>query len=639
MSQSLQRAVVLPILTVAALACAMPAAFAFSEAPALAKAVQEKKLEPLAKRLPEKPEVIQPLQKVGSYGGTLRTAMRANNDQNSLTRVISGQGLVRWSMDFNRVLPNIAESWTLSTDGSEYIFHLRRGMRWSDGSPFTADDVLFAMNDLLFNKQFYSAAPSQYVVKDTPAQVTKIDDATVRFKFAGANLGFLDQLATPLGQHPAMYSKAYCGQFHPKYNPKLNELLAKEKAKDWPTLMRIKCGDIEIPTRWGNVEKPTLDAWILKEPYNGSATRVVFERNPYFWQVDSSGQQLPYLDRVQFQVISEVETIVLAVMNGQLDYQHRHIFSIQNRPVLAENAAKGHYKVMALPGTGANSVGLWLNQSTKSAKLRPFMRNKDFRIALSLATDRKEVNDIVYLGQGTAWQIGPLKQSKWYNAKLATQYIGYDLAQANAMLDKLGLAKRDSDGFRLYPDGGRVSLGAIVSIAQTNQMESLELIRKQWAKAGLELVIQSSERSLFYDRANTNEYDISVDTVPGGMDITMNPRAVVAIHPQESRMSLPWARWYLSAGKQGEEPPESMKHRMKLFDQWQSAGTPEQADKLFRQILDIAADEFEVIGVIRSPNDTAIRAQKLQNVYEQMLISWTYPNPAPALPQQWFFSR
>ena len=612
---------------------------AYSEAPALAKAVQAKTLMPVDKRLPEKPELIQPVGRAGQYGGTLRTAMRANNDQNSITRVVSGNGLVRWRMDFNGVLPNVAESWSLSPDGSEYIFKLRRGMRWSDGSPFTADDVLFAMNDLIFNKQFFTAAPSQYVGNDKPAVVTKLDDHTVRFKFSGPNLGFLDQLATPLGQHPVMYSKAYCSQFHPKYNPKIDDLLAREKAKDWPTLMRMKCGDIEVPSRWGNPDKPTLDAWVVKEPYSGNATRVVLERNPYFWQVDSAGQQLPYVDKVQFQIISEVETIVLAAINGQLDYQHRHIFGVQNRPVLTENADKGKYKVMALPGTGANSVGLWLNQSTKNEKLRKLMRNKDFRVALSLATDRKEVNDIVYLGQGMPWQIGPLKQSKWFNDKLGSQHLGFDLKQAGVLLDKAGLSKRDADGFRIYPEGGRVSIGAIVSIAQTNQVESLELLRKQWAKAGIELVIQSSERSLFYDRANTNEYDISVDIVPGGMDITMNPRAIVAMHPQESRMSLPWARWYLSDGKQGEEPPASMKKRMELFDQWKAAASPTQADALFRQILEIAAEEFEVIGVIRSPNDTAIRAQRLQNVYEQMLISWTYPNPAPALPQQWFFAK
>lgn len=102
-------------------------------------------------------------------------------------------------------------------------------------------------------------------------------------------------------------------------------------------------------------------------------------------------------------------------------------------------------------------------------------------------------------------------------------------------------------------------------------------------------------------------------------------------------MSLPWARWYLSEGRQGEEPPPAMKRRMTLFGQWQRAATPAEAERLFRQILAIAADEFEVIGVVRSPNDTAIRAETLKNVYEKMLISWTYPNPAPALPQQWFF--
>lgn len=625
---------------IALLAClAAPVAHAFKQAPMLDKAVQDKTLEPVDKRLPEKPELITPVAKTGSYGGTLRTAMRANADHNSITRIISGQGLVRWRMDFNGVLPNVAESWSISPDGSEYTFKLRRGMRWSDGSPFTADDVLFAMNDLVYNKQFFASSPDQYVVKDQPAILSKLDDSTVRFKFAGPNLGFLDQLATPLGQHPVMYPKAYCSQFHPKYNPKVEELVAREKTKGWAALMRIKCGDIETPTRWGNPEKPTLDAWVIKEPYTGSATRVTLERNPYFWQVDPAGQQLPYLDRVQFQIISEVETIVLATINGQLDYQHRHIFGIQNRPVLSENTAKGGYRVMALPGTGANSVGLWLNHSTKNAKLRPFLRNKDVRVALSIATDRKEINDIVYLGQGMPWQIGPLKQSKWFNEKLGTQNLNYELKRANELLDRAGLAKRDGDGFRVYPDGGRVSLNAIVSTAQTNQMETLELIRKQWAKAGVELTILSSERSLFYDRATNNEYDISVDIIPGGMDITMNPRAVVAVHPQESRMSLPWARWFLSNGKQGEEPPASMKTRMQLYEQWQSAATPAQAEALFKQILEIAADEFEIIGVIRSPSDTAIRSNRLQNVYEQMLISWTYPNPAPALPQQWFLSK
>ena len=524
---------------------------AFTQSPALDKLVQDKTLDPVNKRLPEKPEVIAPISKVGLYGGALRTAMRSSADHNSILRLVGSQGLSRWSMDFNKAIPNVAESWSVNADATEYTFKLRKGMRWSDGSPFTAEDVLFAMNDLVYNKQFFALTPEQYVSKDKPAVVTKIDDNTVKFAFSASNLSFIEQLATPVGQHPVLYQKKYCAQFHPKYNTKVDELLAKENTKDWSALMRNKCGDIELPARWANVERPTLDPWVIKEPYRGSATRVVLERNPYFWQVDTAGHQLPYIDKVQFSVISDVETITLAAINGQLDYQHRHINGIQNRPVLSENAAKSGYKVMALQGTGANSVGLWLNHSTKNEKLRKLIRNKDFRIALSLAADRKEINDVVYLGQGMPWQIGPLKQSKWYNEKLGKQYLAYDPKLANELLDKVGLTKKDADGFRLYPDGGRVSINAIAQIAQSTMVDTLDLVRKQWSKVGIELVIQASERTLFYDRAAQNNYDVSADVFPGGMDAPFNPRPYLAFHPTESRMSLEWTKFYLSNGKQG----------------------------------------------------------------------------------------
>lgn len=612
---------------------------AYTQAPMLDKLVQEKKLEPVDKRLPLHPEVITPVDRNGQYGGVLRTALRGNADHNAILRIVGNQGLVRWSMDFNGVVPNLAERWTMSPDATEFTFYLRKGAKWSDGTPFTADDVLFSMNDLVANKQFYTTPPSQYVVKDKLAEVTKLDDYTVKFKFVAPYLPFLEQLATPVAQHPTLWQKRYCSQFHPKYNPKLDELLAKEKAKDWAALMRIKCGDIEIPTRWGNPDKPTMDPWVVKEPYNGSATRVMLERNPYFWQVDKAGQQLPYMDHVQMQIISDVETIVLASINGQLDYQHRFVFAVQNRPVLSENAAKGGYRLVSFQAGLANSVGIWLNHSTKNEKLRKLIRTKDFRIALSLATDRKEVNDIVYLGQGIPWQIGPMPSSKWYNKQLATQYLDYQPKKADELLDKLGLTKRDAEGYRLYPDGGRVSMNAITSIQLTQQIESLELMRKQWKKVGVELVIQASERSLFYDRANANDYDISVDVMAGGMDAPFNPRAYIAVHPQESRMSLPWTRWYLSGGKQGEEPSPSMKKRLKLYEEWQSAKTQADADKAFKAMLQEAADEFEVFGVLRPPNDTAIFNTKIKNVYPRITASWTYPTPAPALPQEWFYAR
>lgn len=627
-------------LAAAAVAVAVPSlASAFQEAPMLAKMVQDKALPPVAQRLPEKPQVIKPLERTGQFGGTLRTAMRSNNDHNAILRVIGNQSLVRWERDgFNKVEPNLAESWEISPDATTYTFKLRKGARWSDGSPFTADDVLFSMNDVVNNKGFLANPPADFQPGGKFAQVSKTDDYTVVFKFAQPYLSFLEKLATPVSQYPTMYQKKYCGQFHPTYNPNVAELIKQANVKDWAQLLRNNCGDIEIPARWSNPARPVMDPWVIKEPYTGSATKVVLERNPYFWQVDDKGNQLPYFDRIQFQLISEVETILLAAINGQLDYQQRHISSIQNRPVLAENQNKGNYKLLPSRGINANQAGLWLNHSTQNAKLRNLIRNKDFRIALSHAIDRSEINDIVYLGQTQPWQSGPQKTSKFYNEKLATQFLKLDTKKSDELLDKIGL-KKGSDGFRQYPDGGRVSMSMIVMISNAALMETSELLRKHFAKVGVELVINSSERSLFYDRANNNQYDISLDVFSGGLDPTFNPRPWLAVHPTESRMSLPWVRWYLSGGKQGEEPSASMKKRLDLYDKWQVAKTPAEADNLFKQILEEAANEFEVIGTVVPAPNAGVLNKRIVNAPAIMPDGWTWPTPGPSLVQTWSFIK
>ncbi|MDQ7988232.1 MAG: ABC transporter substrate-binding protein [Candidatus Dactylopiibacterium sp.] len=614
-------------------------AWAFQQAPQLETREKAGQLPPLKDRLPLQPEVVKPLQRAGTFGGVLRTAIRASGDHNAILRLVGNQGLVRWSTDFNQVVPNVAESWSLDASATTYTFKLRKGMKWSDGTPFTADDVLFSMNDLAGNREFSSSPPAAFVSDGKFAEVTRLDDATVQFRFSGPYLGFIEALALPVNQYPTLYQKKYCSQFHPAYNPAVREQTGNANIKDWAALMRIRCGDIEVPTRWGNPARPTLDPWVLVEPYGGGVSRVVMERNPYFWQVDTAGRQLPYIDRLQISIISDVESILLASISGQLDFQHRHIYAIQNRPVLAENQQKGGYKLMSFRPLGANSVGLYFNYSTRNEALRKYLRQKDFRVALSLASDRREVNEIVFLGQGTPWQIGPAKESKWYNEKLATQYTRHDPAAANALLDKLGLTRRDGQGFREYPEGGRVSLNVIAAIQLAQQVQSLELLRKQWAKVGVELVISASERSLFYDRALNNEYDVSTDLVGGGLDITQNPRAILAVHPQESRQSLPWVQWFRSGGKSGETPTESMQRRMALYERWKTASSQEEADRLFREILTLAADEFEVMGLVKPPRDPAIRNVKLQNVLEDMPAGWSYPTPAPALPQTWFFAR
>lgn len=615
-------------------------AFAYSEAPDLAKQVQNGTLPSVDKRLPETPEVITPLESVGTYGGVLRGALRGNGDTNAIVRVGGPNGLTRYSMDYTRVVPHLAERYTVSPNAQEFTFYLRKGTKWSDGSPFTADDMLFAWNDLLSNKEFYVTPLSQYTAGGTPGRIEKIDDFTVKISFSAPNLMFTESLAGTIGQFPVMYQKKYCSQFHPKYNPKIDEAIQAARAQNWAALMRTKCGDISVATRWSNPDKPTLDPWVITEPYTGGATKAALKRNPYFWQVDTAGNQLPYLDEIRFTVISDAESIVLTAINGQLDFQVRHIAAIQNLPVLADNVDKGGYNLLRLPDVNATSVALYLNQLTKSDKLRALLRQKDFRVALSLGMDRSEINDIVFLGQGQPWQVGPRPENKYYNERLGKQYTELDLTQANALLDKLGLTKRDAAGRRLYPDGsGSVALNAIVGIQNPFMVETLEIIRKQWAKIGIELVIQSSERSLYFDRGNNNDYDISIEIAPGGLDPTQDLRAFMASEPQESRQGLGWVKWRDTRGQAGDEPPESMKKRFALYDQWKAATSPDEADDLFRQILALAADELEVLGTVSPPPSVAVANKKLRNIYKTMPNAATYATPGPALVQEWYYAK
>ncbi|CAN5361180.1 ABC transporter substrate-binding protein [soil metagenome] len=609
-------------------------AAATKEAPEFAKLVADGKLPKLADRLPANPLVVTPLEKVGTYGGTWRRGLSGSSDHNGILRCIGNMGLTRWDFDFTKVLPNVAESWEVSADSSTFVFKLRKGMKWSDGTPFTADDVVFSIEDCVKNTELYKTVPSILSVAGKGPDVTKVDDNTVQFKFAGAYGLFLQQLATPLGQHPTLFQKKYSSQFHPKYNDKIADLLKTANLTSWADLFRAKNGDIEIPSRWGNAEKPTLDPWVITEAYVGGATRVVAKRNPYFWQVDPEGSQLPYLDRITFPIYQDTQSLLLDAISGKIDMQERHINSLANKPTLSQNAQKGGYRLVELVPSGAQQVQIYLNMTHKDPKMREMFANKEFRQALSLGINRKEIIDIVYLGQSEPFQTGPRPGHPWYNEKLARQFTDYKPDEANAMLDKLGY-KKDAQGMRLRPDGQKVFFGIDVITAQPDAVDVLELVKRHWAKIGIDIKVNTIERALYYTRGDNNEHDAATWGGPGGLDPMFDPRDYFAQHTQGSRYAIPWTVWYVSNGKQGEEPPESQKTRMKLYDQARATANADEQGKLMKQVFDLCADAFETIGVCLSVSTFGIAKTNFVNVPKKEQDSWTYPNPAPSMPQQY----
>jgi peptide/nickel transport system substrate-binding protein len=610
----------------------------YKEAPQLAERVARGELPPVAERLPAEPEVLVPLEGIGRYGGELRFGLRGSSDHNNTLRMVGPQGLVRWDPQYTELVPNVAASFDVNEDASEFVFHLRPGMRWSDGHPFTADDILFNMEDLVLNPDF-APTPPRYIVDGKPVAVEKLDDHTVRFTFAAPYGDFLAELASPLGQHPVLYPRHYCSQFHPTYVADIDAAIRANNATDWQNLFLAKCGDIEIPARWGNPEKPTLDPWVVVEPYVGGATRVVMQRNPYFWQVDSEGNQLPYIDRLVSPIAQDVESLILAAIGGNIDFQIRHLDGPANRPVLAENRDRGGYGFVEARAVGGVNMIFNLNLTHKDPELRELFNNRDFRVALSLGLDRQDIIDTALLGAGEPWQQGPFEDHPNHHARLSTQYLDHDPAEANRLLDSIGLDRRGPDGIRLLPSGRPVKFQTdVIPTLQPEHADMLELMAQQWEAIGIDMDVNALERTFFYERtSNSNDHDAAVWGGQAGWAPGEIPQQIVPVH-HDSRWGIPWSLWYKSGGRDGQEPPASIKERMRLYDQARATVDPEARRALMLQIAEIAADEFEVFGISKAMPTYGIKKANLRNVPDSMPSSWYYPTPAPTLLTTWYWA-
>jgi peptide/nickel transport system substrate-binding protein len=270
----------------------------YQEVPFFDKEVRNGKLPPIAQRLPEDPAVAAldwPGQVPGQYGGQLNTLMSSAKDTRYIVTYSYAQ-LVTYDAKYNLV-PNILENFDIR-DGRIFTFHLRKGHKWSDGSPFTTEDFRFFWEDIANNQELSPAGPPADLLQNgEPPKVEVIDATTIRYSWSRPNTNFLSALA--LRPDLFIYSPSkYLKTLHKKYaNP--DELAAAVKsagARSWAQLFNRK----NSPYKNDNPSLPTLGPWVLKT--KPPADRFVFERNPYYFRVDRQGRQPPYIDKVAFSV-------------------------------------------------------------------------------------------------------------------------------------------------------------------------------------------------------------------------------------------------------------------------------------------------------------------------------------------------
>jgi ABC-type transport system substrate-binding protein len=585
-----------------------PAQFpkSFKEAPQLAALVKAGKLPPVAERIGQDPLVLKPVHNIGKYGGTWRRGFTGPADFWNGYRCCSGPDtLLFWDYAGDKPVPNIAKGWELQDGGRTLILHLRRGMKWSDGHPFTADDFLFWYEDMYGNKELVPLPSSLMMIDGKPGELSKVDAYTVMFKFPEPYYMLPDVLAgsTSLGgqAHQGLYGMGgyapahYLKPFHPKYVSKdaLDKLVKESKFDNWVRLFLFK-------NDWAlNPELPVLSPWKTVTPINTPTWTL--ERNPYSIWVDTAGNQLPYIDRVVLTLAENLEVLNLRAIAGEYDLQERHV-DLGKVPVILENQQRGGYRLSLDPGDYGGDMIIKFNLSYEAdAELAKWFNTADFRRALALGIDREQINETFWLGTGTPSSVVPADHNK-YNPgpEYRTLWATHDPKKADEMLNKIGLDKKDAEGYRLRSDGkGRLRLEITTLGGQFLQFTQIaEMIREHWKRIGIDLNVQEVERSLAIRRAAANEQQLSAWNNDGSEHLFTFPGHVFPYDPNSLASSgILYTQWFQSAGTQGKEPPPRLRE---LMEKWRRAfGVPEEERiKLGKEVWKIAAEEVYVIGVI-----------------------------------------
>jgi len=616
-----------------------PAITEFKEAPQLAEQVAAGTIPAVADRLPKNPMVITPTNSIGKYGGTWRTALVGGGDNAWLARTNGYDGIVRWDIGWNETIPNVAESYEISADATQYTFKLREGMKWSDGEPFTSADIEFYVNDYYRNEELNTSLGTN------PFTIEVIDETTYTITYEKPNGFALGGMAQDGGAEWVRYPKHYLSQFHKTYNTDtLDDLVAEAGVADWVELFRTKGAGIPgtpYNAIWQNAELPRLHGWKLETPY-GDTTRVTAVRNPYYWKVDPEGNQLPYIDGINYDVMQDNEVLLLKVLSGEIDFHDRHINTNTNKSVIADSLEDANLHFTETIPSTMNTVSVALNLTHKDPITREIFQNIDFRIGLSHAINRQEIIDTIFVGQGEPWQLAPRREQPFFNETLAKQYTEYDVDLANEKLDSV-LPDKDGDGWRLRPDGSPLVIAIEVATGGSvtpEQGDATTMIAQYWQEVGINAVTKPEDRTLLYTRKEANDSDCVIWGGDGGAkDALYDPRWYFPFS-NESNFAQAWRVWYDKSSNpttQPEEPPEAAKQQMDLYDQVKATADAEKQNELFAQILDIAQQQFWAMGIVLPINGYAIVKNNFMNVPDVFPEAYVYMTPGPTNPQQYYF--
>jgi len=613
--------------------------FPKGESPFLGELVDEGRLPPVHERVGPEPVVMEGIDGIGRYGGSWYRVASSEADVGVIAWRLAGVNLLRWSPLGYPLKPHLAKSWEASDNGREYTVHLRRGVRWSDGHPFTAEDILYwwEAEVLHFNQN-----PDWMIIRGELGEVERIDDFTVRFVFPHPHGLFPERMAENAFWAPAHYLRA----FHPEWGDR-DKIEAMRRLQGVPSAQAayFRLKDFKNP------EHPRLWPWIPRS--HQTTPPFEFVRNPYYYVVDVEGNQLPYLDRVLFGVRSEGMISVTAAA-GDISMQLRHI-RYDDYTLYMEEGSRNGFEVYHWFPTHRSEFVVYPNLNRRIDPERPetkwkheYLNKKKFRQALSLAMDREEIIKGHFNGQTEPAQLDPGPNSPFHNPRLFNSFVEHDPKRARKLLDEIGLNRLDGEGFRTFPDGTRMTWYLYVT-DYTGTGPSQFLI-DQWAEVGVRVILRQMARSLWQRLQSSMRHDFSVWTGASEFYPLVKPRNFVPVE-MHSFYAPGFAAWYSFGGLYGNpeadvrplaiEPPEDhpLRRSMEVLDEALSFTTAEEQRRVFSEALEIAAENLWHVNTSTSPPQLVIVQNGFRNVPRNAVVGASFSTPANAGIETYFYEN
>lgn len=589
----------------------------YNQNPRFDALVDQGQLPPVEERLPDVPLVVEPFGEIGTYGGTLNGVFVGAADRHGFN-LWSWQGAyAAYDPETLLMSEGVITGWEYTEDGRVLTLFLRPGLKWSDGTPHTAEDLRFQLEDLVMEDRAEVFELPSLQAGSTNPEITVVDDYTLVLRWTEPNYLAHRTFATGAAIQRLFYARHHFEQFHPKYNPnatweQLNEQLAYSTFSE----------------TW--VGRPGLGPWVVTEYVPGE--HLIAEANPYFWIVDTEGNQLPYVDRLLWRHVGEAAVVPLEVAAGNVDVQSRHI-ALEEYPFYVEMSQSGGYRVLEVT-PDALAINFALQHDINSDPvLQDLIAETDFRAALFLGIDWDEINNVLFFGIGEPWGHSVARESPYYPGdEIARMWSQHDVTRANELLDGLGLERR-ADGSRVGPDGRPLEIVLGVATGLGEFVDAATMIQEHLAEIGVRIVLDVQDRARMMSLLGSQELVAHIWPSEALLYPIENGDASARI--SDRALYKEYSRWFNSQGQSGRQPPEWLIQVWELNDRYISTADEEVQIALGIEIMTILQENAHRAGGIIAPSLVIVN-DRIGNVPEAFVDGWHFGNEALIRPYQFY---